>query len=134
MSHGRDAKPGGFCCAARTHLVTSDLICPLELAGRWVAELAVHSALEDLEVLVEPTAALEERGAHGRDVDHSDTRTRDFTVGETFGETLVCFAITTQPLIQRASGLFFMFIVVHTRVCRQSSWRFALSLKLYRPP
>ena len=39
-------------------------------------------------------------------------------VGETFGETLVCFAITTQPLIQRASGLFFMFIVVHTRVCR----------------
>jgi len=76
MSNGRDAKPGGFCCAARTHLVTSDLICPLELAGRWVAELAVHGALEDLEVLVEPTAALEERGAHGRDVD-SATRTRD---------------------------------------------------------
>jgi hypothetical protein len=82
MSNGRDAKPGG---CARTHLVTSDLICPLELAGRWVAELAVHSALEDLEVLVEPTAALEERGAHGRDVDHSATRTRVFTVGEVSG-------------------------------------------------
>jgi hypothetical protein len=88
MSNGRDAKPGGFCCAARTHLVTSDLICSLELAGRWVAELAVHSALEDLEVLVEPTAALEERGAHGRDVDHSATRKRVFTVGEVSGVSL----------------------------------------------
>ena len=108
MSNGRDAKPGGFCCAARTHLVTSDLICPLELAGRWVAELAVHGALEDLEVLVEPTAALEERGAHGRDVD-SATRTREFTDGEVP-------AIRHDTAVDK--GEWYIFHSAVTRVCR----------------